>query len=105
MGGDFDSLISLIETTIQSDTWEALGGASTMSPAPGSRPGLVVSTTLGVHRRIEKLLAALRENSFGLDAVAEDVQVTLPNLPAGTIGGFGGGGGGFGGGQIGGGFM
>ncbi|QDV84135.1 hypothetical protein [Planctomycetes bacterium TBK1r] len=69
LGGDFDSLISLIETTIHSDQWESLGGSSTMSPAPGNRPGLVVSTTYQTHRQIEQLLQALRKNSFGLDAV------------------------------------
>lgn len=31
---DFDSLMNLIETTIVPDTWEALGGNSTMAPYP-----------------------------------------------------------------------
>ena len=105
LGGDFDSLISLIETTIHSDHWESLGGDSTMSPAPGNRPGLVVSTTYQTHRQIEQLLQALRENSFGLDAVAEEVEVPAPpqilrggfqSGGEGIIGGgFGGQGGGF----------
>ncbi len=32
---DFSSLMTLIETTVVPDTWEALGGPSTMSPYPG----------------------------------------------------------------------
>ncbi|WP_372898024.1 sigma-70 family RNA polymerase sigma factor [Stieleria sp.] len=106
LGGDFDSLISLIETTIHSDQWESLGGSSTMSPAPGNRPGLVVSTTYQTHRQIEQLLQALRENSFGLDAVAEEVEVPAP--PQILRGGFQSGGGGVTGGgfgEQGGGFM
>ncbi|WP_417748266.1 DUF1598 domain-containing protein [Rosistilla oblonga] len=31
---DFDSLMELIQTTVAPDTWEALGGPSTMSPYP-----------------------------------------------------------------------
>lgn len=31
---DFDSLMNLIETTVVPDTWEALGGNSTMAPYP-----------------------------------------------------------------------
>ncbi|QEG40770.1 DUF1598 domain-containing protein [Roseimaritima ulvae] len=32
---DFTQLMSLIETTVAPDTWEALGGPSTMAPYPG----------------------------------------------------------------------
>lgn len=31
---DFDSLMNLIQTTIEPDTWEALGGVGTMAPYP-----------------------------------------------------------------------
>ena len=31
---DFQSLIDLIQTTVVPDTWEALGGPSTMAPYP-----------------------------------------------------------------------
>ncbi|MCA9140090.1 MAG: sigma-70 family RNA polymerase sigma factor [Planctomycetales bacterium] len=109
LGGDFQSLLNLIEATVVPDTWESLGGSSTMSPVPGKRPGLVINSTYDVHRQVEQLIKALRENSFALDAVAEDVEVPAPNP---STGGFGGGGfsGGFGGGMggmggMGGGFM
>ncbi|WP_182867412.1 sigma-70 family RNA polymerase sigma factor [Stieleria mannarensis] len=103
LGGDFDSLMGLIESTIDPDNWESLGGNSTLSPAPGNRPGIVISTTYETHRQIEQLLAALRENSFAPDAIAEEVEVAVPQPPAGLRGfgggvGFGGGGGGMGGG-------
>ncbi|WP_167546993.1 RNA polymerase sigma factor [Stieleria maiorica] len=102
LGGDFDSLTGLIESTIDPDNWEALGGNSTLSPAPGNRPGIVISTTYETHRQIEQLLDALRENSFAPDAIAEEVEVAIPQPPAGLRGfgggfGFGGGSGGMGG--------
>ncbi|MEM6692259.1 MAG: sigma-70 family RNA polymerase sigma factor, partial [Planctomycetota bacterium] len=60
---DLDSITGLIETTIHSDTWEALGGQSTIAPfvISGERPALIVSTTMRTHREIEKLLAPLRQ--------------------------------------------
>ena len=89
INGDFDSLMSMIEATIAPDLWEALGGSSTMVPASGSRPGLVVSTTYEMHREIEQLLQTLRENSFRLDGVSEEIEVAVPvaTPPAGG-GGF-----------------
>ena len=36
---DFDSLMNLVQTTIEPDTWEALGGVGTMAPYPA---GIVV---------------------------------------------------------------
>lgn len=103
IGGDYDSLMGLIEATVTPDTWEALGGSSTMAPAPGKRPGLVISSTYDVHRQVEQLIKALRENSFALDAVAEDVEVPSPPATYGGYQGSGGFGGGMGG--MGGGFM
>lgn len=89
LNGDYDGIMSVIETIIQSDSWEALGGSSTMSPTPGSRPGIVVSTTYDVHREIEQLVRGLRENSFSLDAVPEEVQVPVPASSKKAAGGGG----------------
>ncbi|MCO8122122.1 sigma-70 family RNA polymerase sigma factor [Stieleria sp. TO1_6] len=97
LAGDYDSLMSLIETSITPDTWESLGGNSTMAPFPGARPSLIISTTLDVHRDIEKLIETLRENSFAVDPVSEEVEVSVPARGPSGFGG-GGGGGGFGGG-------
>ncbi len=65
---DFDSLMDLIETTIAPDTWEALGGPSTMSPYR-STLSLVISTTTDVHEQIADLLASLRR--------LQNLQVTI----------------------------
>ena len=89
VNGGYDSMMNLMQTIIQPDTWESLGGSSVMAPAPGHRPGLVVSTTYGVHREIEQLIRTLRENSFSLDAVAEEVEMTAPASSAGAMGGGG----------------
>ncbi len=72
MGGgaiaDFDSLMELIQTTVVPDTWEALGGPSTMSPYPANL-SLVVSTTSEVHDQITQLLESLRK--------LQNLQVTI----------------------------
>lgn len=65
---DFDSLIQLIQTTIAPDTWEALGGPSTMAPYRANL-SLVVSTTTDVHEQIADLLASLRR--------LQNLQVTI----------------------------
>ncbi len=50
---DFDSLMQLIQATISPDTWEALGGPSTMAPYP---QGILVDAS-GTVREIETLSA------------------------------------------------
>ena len=78
LGGDFDSMIQLIQTSIAPDAWEALGGPSTISVAPGNRPGIMVSSTFRIHRQIGQVIRALRENSFAPDIVTEEVEVPAP---------------------------
>ncbi|MCC9641021.1 hypothetical protein LOC71_01960 [Rhodopirellula sp. JC740] len=59
-----------IQTSVEPDTWEVLGGVGTMAPLPFSgsnRPGLIVSTTFGVHLKIEALLDAVRAGTVGAD--------------------------------------
>jgi hypothetical protein len=95
---DLDSLTQLIQTSIQPDTWEALGGPSTMAPIRFHQPnrcGMVISTTLSVHDEVSNLLENLRANNMGPD-VFLDAQAT-PMSPKTT--GMGGMGGGFGGGM------
>jgi general secretion pathway protein D len=65
---DFDSLITLIQTTVVPDTWEALGGPSTMSPY-AQNLSLVISTTSEVHDQILELLESLRR--------LQNLQVTI----------------------------
>jgi hypothetical protein len=56
---DFSSLMELIQTTVVPDTWEALGGPSTMSPYPG---GILVDGAGLVSDRIEKAKDASLDN-------------------------------------------
>ncbi|GAA4468232.1 sigma-70 family RNA polymerase sigma factor [Novipirellula rosea] len=99
--GNFSAITTLIQTTINPDTWEALGGPSTMAPFQSTRPALLISTTYDVHQQIETLLQTLRESHFGPDPVLESVEVPMPM----SMQGMGGMGGGMGGGGMGGGGM
>ena len=89
VAGDYDSLINLIQTTIVPETWEALGGNSTIAPFGNTRPAIVVSTTYDVHGRVEELISALRRNSFSRDAKPVDVEVPATDPPPGGLGGGG----------------
>lgn len=64
-GDTLNDLITLVQTTISPDTWEALGGPSTMTTGPKSdRPFLLVSTTRAIHEEIDHLLKGLRDANF-----------------------------------------
>ncbi|WP_390620381.1 type II secretion system protein GspD [Stieleria varia] len=65
---DFDSLMQLIQQTVVPDTWEALGGPSTMAPYPQNL-SLVISTTSDVHDQIQALLKSLRS--------LQNLQITI----------------------------
>ncbi|MEO1528456.1 MAG: hypothetical protein AAFX06_23785, partial [Planctomycetota bacterium] len=65
---DFDSLMNLIQTTVEPDTWEALGGSSTMAPYPQNL-SLIISTTSDVHDRIVDLIESLRS--------LQNLQITI----------------------------
>lgn len=72
MGGgaqaDFDSLIELIQTTIQPTTWDNVGGPGSIAPFE-TNLSLVVSQTQEVHEEIRELLEQLRR--------LQDLQVTI----------------------------
>ncbi len=65
---DFQSLIDLIQTTVAPDTWEALGGPSTMREY-AQNLSLVISTTSDVHDQIADLLESLR--------ALQNLQITI----------------------------
>ncbi|MFV2068357.1 MAG: hypothetical protein ACC645_15415, partial [Pirellulales bacterium] len=65
---DFDSLIELITTTIEPDTWDEVGGAGSIAPFE-TNLSLVVSQTQDVHEQIVDLLEQLRR--------LQDLQVTI----------------------------
>lgn len=55
---DFDSLMNLIETTIVPDTWEALGGNSTMAPYPqGVYVDASGTVTMAADRNLDESIA------------------------------------------------
>ncbi|WP_182868776.1 hypothetical protein [Stieleria mannarensis] len=57
---DFDTLVNLIETNVDPDTWEALGGNSTITGTTiRDRHWLVFSTTTMTHWKIQRLLDRL----------------------------------------------
>jgi general secretion pathway protein D len=72
MGGaamaDFDSLISLITSTIQPTTWDEVGGPGSIAPFE-TNLSLVVSQTQEVHEEVADLLDQLRR--------IQDLQVTI----------------------------
>lgn len=71
--GDVSSAMSMIQGAIEPDTWETLGGVSTMVPVGNgehARPTLLVSTTFDVHQQISDLMKSLRESHVGPDPVS-----------------------------------
>ncbi len=72
MGGaalaDFQSLIDLIQTTVNPTSWDAQGGPGSISPFP-TNLSLVISNTQEVHEQIADLLEQLRR--------MQDLQVTV----------------------------
>ncbi|MCC9599113.1 sigma-70 family RNA polymerase sigma factor [Stieleria sp. JC731] len=105
LDGNYDSIMQTIQTSIEPDAWEALGGNCTMGPGPGERPSLIISARYDIHRQIEDLIDALRSSTF--NSSAKDIVRPMPVRRASGFGGMGGDMGGFGGGGGlgGGGFM
>lgn len=65
---DFSTLMNLIQTTIEPDSWEENGGVGNMAPFP-TNLSLVVTNTNDVHEKIVELLDQLRR--------LQDLQVTI----------------------------
>lgn len=84
-------LLVLIEASISPDSWESVGGMSTMMPVLSGRPAILVRAPLRIHRDIGSLIDALREAHLGVDPRLENVQVPAPGYGAfqGTMGGLG----------------
>ncbi|MEM9587020.1 MAG: DUF1598 domain-containing protein [Planctomycetota bacterium] len=70
---DFDSLMQLIQTTVQPDTWELLGGPSTMSPYPA---GIIVDPSGTVAERVDPIRADARKEVAALLAAQPNRQTT-----------------------------
>mgnify|MGYP001827695275 CR=1 FL=1 len=89
---DFQNVIDVIQTTTHPDTWEALGGPSTMAPLNSVRPAMIVSTTYTIHHAIERFFEALRETHFGSEPVLKQVPAPASPQTGSMMGGMGGGG-------------
>ena len=103
-GGNLGT-IEMIVASIQPETWEQLGGVSTISSVNHShegRPALLISTTDDVHKEVEELMRALRETHSGSDPRLsdEEIQQQKKERPAANMGGLGGGAGDGGGGGM-----
>ena len=89
MGGgssfaDFSSLIELIQTTVNPDTWQDAGGESTISEY-AQNLSLVISTTSETHDEIQQLLESLRRLQ-NLQITIEVRFITLSDTFAEQIG-------------------
>ncbi|MCS7465063.1 hypothetical protein NZK35_00055 [Stieleria sp. ICT_E10.1] len=59
---DFDTLLETIQTSLDADTWERLGGNSTIVPSTiRERHWIVVSTTTMTHWKMQRLLDRLNQ--------------------------------------------
>ncbi|HAC93067.1 MAG TPA: general secretion pathway protein GspD, partial [Planctomycetaceae bacterium] len=65
---DFGSLMTLVQQTIEPDSWQANGGTSTMLPYQANL-SLIVSAPQTTHEKIADLLESLRR--------LQDLQVTI----------------------------
>lgn len=88
---DFDSMINLLTSTVQPESWNCVGGPGTMAPFElRGAAGLVIRQTPKVHQELNRLLIELDKLAY---KQGDDVFPTRE--PAGDFGmaGMGGGGG------------
>jgi len=70
--GEFDNLIEVIQSSIEPDFWEHLGGPGVIQPLTHgvrNRPAILVSAICEIHQQIDALLMAMREGHVGPDPV------------------------------------
>ena len=85
--GDFQQWMDVIQTSFEPDTWENLGGPSTISPMTSSREALLIATTYQVHKEIEKFFKTLRESHHGPNPIGEQIKIPTGQLNANPGGG------------------
>ncbi|WP_197168117.1 RNA polymerase sigma factor [Neorhodopirellula pilleata] len=97
--GDYEEALSLIQTSIQPNVWEALGGPGSIAPigdGRSGRPSILVTSTISVHDEIALLLEALRKSHVGPDPIVTREELERKQVEAAANmggGGFGVGGG------------
>ncbi len=79
--GDFKSITDTIRAAVVPDTWDILGGPSSIMPissGEAGRPAILVSATTDVHHQIETLMASLRRAHVGPDARTRAPRGEIP---------------------------
>lgn len=77
---DFDTLINVITSTVHPDTWDDVGGPSTLECLPRPRCCLIIPQTELIHDEIGALLANLRR-AKGRQQPAHDGALAAPSSP------------------------
>ena len=92
---DYDTLIELITSTIQHDSWDEVGGPGAIEASPfGDAEMLTIAQSYQVHKQIDILLASIREITKKTSGPGLPIR---EQPPIGMIGGMGMGGMGMGG--------
>jgi hypothetical protein len=77
---DYDSLIDVITTTVEPESWSDVGGPGSIKEFEKSA-AIIVSQTRNVHRQIERLLATLRK-ARELQGIASSMPPKAVSSPA-----------------------
>ncbi len=77
---EFDSLISLITSTIQPDSWQESGGRGQIQAFP-TNLSLVISQNQDVHRQVAELLQQVR----GLQQVQTELEIAEVDVPQAVL--------------------
>ena len=69
---------TIIQATVKPDVWQNVGGPSSISVFINPRAGLVISTTYGCHKEIERIMDTVRQSQFSSDPNLEYVAPPAP---------------------------
>ncbi len=69
---------AIIQATVKPDVWQNVGGPSSISVFINPRAGLVISTTYGCHKEIERIMDTVRQSQFSSDPNLEYVAPPAP---------------------------
>lgn len=86
-----EEMIKTFQMSVHVNSWDQMGGSSSMMTIPSKRPAILVSATLATHADVSRFLEVMRETQFGAAPEVEHEQV--PDTGQNISGGFGGGGG------------
>ncbi|QDS94453.1 ECF RNA polymerase sigma factor SigE [Roseimaritima multifibrata] len=89
-----EEMIETIQMSVHVNSWDQMGGSSSMMTIPSKRPAILVSATLATHADVSRFFEVMRETQFGAAPEVEHEQVpdTGQQFFVGGGGGMGGGG-------------